>query len=43
MGDDGVGDGAKAWKLSQKIFQSVEMAIVMALVAQLARLQLDDF
>ena len=21
VGDDGVGDGAKAWKLSQKIFQ----------------------
>ena len=41
-GDDGIGDGAKAWKLLQERFQSVEMPTVVTLVAQLARLQLED-
>ena len=42
VGDDGIGDGAKAWKLLQERFQSVETPIVVILVAQLARLQLED-
>ena len=42
MGDDGIGDGAKAWKLLQERFQSVETPTVVTLVAQLARLQLED-
>ena len=40
VGDDGIGDGAKAWKLLQERFQSLET--VVTLVAQLARLQLED-
>ena len=39
--DDGIGDGAKAWKLLQERFQSVETPTVVTLVAQLARLQLE--
>ena len=42
LGDDGIGDGAKAWKLLQERFQSVETPTVVTLVAQLARLQLED-
>ena len=42
VGDDGIGDGAKAWKLLQARFQSVETPTVVTLVAQLARLQLED-
>ena len=42
VGDDGTGDGAKAWKLLQERFQSVETPTVVTLVAQLARLQLED-
>ena len=42
VGDDGIGDGAKAWKLLQERFQSVETPTVVTLVAQLARLQLED-
>ena len=42
VGDDGIGDRAKAWKLSQERFQSVETPTVVTLVAQLARLQLED-
>ena len=42
LGDDGIGDGAKAWKLLQERFQSVETPRVVTLVAQLARLQLED-
>ena len=42
VGDDGIGDGAKAWKLLQERFQSVETPTVVTLVAQLARLQLKD-
>ena len=40
VGDDGI--GAKAWKLLQERFQSVESPTVVTLVAQLARLQLED-
>ena len=42
VGDDGIGDGAKAWKFLQERFQSVETPTVVTLVAQLARLQLQD-
>ena len=42
VGDDGIGDGAKAWKLWQERFQSVETPTVVTLVAQLARQQLED-
>ena len=42
VGDDGIGDRAKAWKLLQERFQSVETPVVVTLVAQLARLQLKD-
>ena len=42
VGDDGIGDGAKAWKLLQERFQSVETPTVVTLVAQLARLQPED-
>ena len=42
VGDDGIGDGAKAWKLLQERFQSVETPTVVTLVAQLARLQLEE-
>ena len=40
--DDGIGEGAKTWMLLQERFQIVEMPIVVTLVAQLARLQLED-
>ena len=42
VGDDCIGDGAKAWKLLQQRFQSVETPTAMTLVAQIARLQLED-
>ena len=42
VGDDGIGDRAKAWKLLQERFQSLETPTVVTLVAQLARLQLED-
>ena len=42
LGDDGIVDGAKAWKLLQERFQSAETPTVVTLVAQLARLQLED-
>ena len=42
MGDDGIGDEAKTWKLLQERFQSVETRTVVKLLAQLARLQLED-
>ena len=42
VGDDGIGDRAKAWKLLQERFQEVETRTVLTLVAQLARLQLKD-
>ena len=40
--DDGIADGAKAWKLLHERFQSVETPTVVILVAKLARLQLED-
>ena len=40
--DDGITDGAKAWKLLQERFQSVETPTVVILVAQLARRRLED-
>ena len=39
VGDDGIGDEAKAWRLLQERFQSVETPTVVILVA---RLQLED-
>ena len=42
VGDDGIGDGAKAGKLLQERFQSVETPTVVTLMAQLVRLQLED-
>ena len=42
VGDDGIGEGAKAWKLLQERFQSVETPTVVTLVAKLAQLQLED-
>ena len=42
VGDDGFGDGVEAWKLLQERFQSVETPTVVTLVAQFARLQLED-
>ena len=40
--DDGIGDGAKAWKLLQKRFRSVETTTVVNFAPHLARLQLED-
>ena len=42
VGDDGSGDGAKAWKPLQERLQSVETPTVVTLVAQPAQLQLED-
>ena len=42
VGDNGIGDGEKSWKFLQEIFQSVETLTVVTLIAQLARLQLED-
>ena len=42
VGDDGIGDGAKALKLLQERFQSVETPTVVIFVAPLARQQLED-
>ena len=42
VGNDGIGDGAKAWKLLQERFQSVKTPTVVTLVAQVARLQLEN-
>ena len=41
VGDDGIGDGVKAWKLLQERFQSVDTPTVVILAVQLARLQLE--
>ena len=41
-GDDGIGDGAKGWKLLQERFQSVETPTELTLVAQLAQRHLED-
>ena len=40
--DDGIGDGVKAWKILQERFLCVETPTVVTLVAQLARLRLQD-
>ena len=40
--DDGIGDGAKVWKLLQERFQSMETPTVVTLLAQLALLQIED-
>ena len=42
VGDDHIGEEPKAWKLLQERFQSVETSTFSTLVAQLARLQLED-
>ena len=42
VGDDGIGDGAKAWKLLQERFQSVETPTVVTLVVEDAG-DLDSF
>ena len=42
MGDYGIGDRAKTWKLLQERFQSVETPTVVTSAARLARLQLED-
>ena len=42
VSNNGIGDGAKVWKLIVERLQSVETPTVMTLVAQLARLQLKD-
>ena len=42
VGDDGIGDRAKAWKLLRERFQSVENPTVVTFVTQLARLQLEE-
>ena len=42
VGDDGIRDGANAWKLLQERFQIMETPTVLTLVAQLARQQLED-
>ena len=43
MGYDKMGYGARAWKLLEERFQCVEKPTVVTLVAQLARLQLEDY
>ena len=42
VSDNGIGDGAKVWKIYLERFQNVETPTVVTLVAQLARLQLRD-
>ena len=42
LGDDGIGDGTKSWKLLQERFQSVEAPTVVTLAAQPARLQVEE-
>ena len=42
LGEDGIGDVAKDWKFLQERYQSVETPTEVTLVAQLARLQLED-
>ena len=42
VGDHGIGDEAKAWRLLQERFHSVGTPTVVTLVAQHARLQLED-
>ena len=42
VGDNGIEDRAKDYKLLQERYQSVETPTVVNLVAQLARLQFED-
>ena len=42
VGDDSIGAGAKAWRLLQERFQSVETPTVVTLLAKLAQVQLKD-
>ena len=42
VGNDGIGHGAKAWKLLQERSQIVETPTVVNLVAELARLKLEN-
>ena len=42
VGDDGIRDEAKHWKLLEHIFQIVEMPTMVTLVAQPARLQIEE-
>ena len=41
LSSDGVGDGAKAWRLLQQRYSNVEKPTVVSLVRQISRLQLD--
>ena len=42
LSSDGVGDGAKAWRLLQQRYSNVEKPTVESLVRQISRLQLDE-
>ncbi len=42
MSPDGMGDGAKAWRLLQQRYSNVEKPTVVSLVRQLSRLQLGE-
>ena len=42
LSSDGVGDGAKAWRLLQQRYSNVEKPTVVSLVRQISRLQLDE-
>ena len=42
LSSDGVGDGAKAWRLLQQRYSKVEKPTVVSLVRQISRLQLDE-
>ena len=42
LSPDGVGDGAKAWRLLQQRYSNVEKPTVVSLVRQISRLKLDE-
>ena len=42
LSPDGVGDGAKTWRLLQQRYSNVEKPTVVSLVRQISRLQLDE-
>ena len=42
LSSDGVGDGAKAWRLLQQRYSNVEKPTVVSLVRQISRLQLNE-
>ena len=42
LSSDGVGNGAKAWRLLQQRYSNVEKPTVVSLVRQISRLQLDE-